>query len=108
MALWTCFAEVPGDQCIRTVSFVDDRLMWSSNPAGAAVAKERSDLFDQAFFLSCDAAKSRVASQVTRYDEGKLLVSEFGYACNTFFLAHAPWLGWHQLPSAAELQVRRQ
>ena len=59
MALWTCFVEQPGDQCIRTVSFVDDRLMWSSNPAGAAVAKERSDLFDQAFFLSYDAAKTR-------------------------------------------------
>ena len=50
---------------------------------GAAVAKERSDLFDQAFFLSCDAAKSRVATQMTRCDEGKLLASEFGYACNT-------------------------
>ena len=59
MALWSSMVESGPSQALSSMSFVDDRLLWSHTVEELRRAKALSDQFDQAFDLRCDRKKSR-------------------------------------------------
>ena len=61
MAMWSSMVESGPSLALSSMSFVDDRLLWSNTVEELRRAKALSDQFDQAFDLSCDRKKSRLA-----------------------------------------------
>ena len=59
MAMWSSMVESGPSLTLSSMSFVDDRLLWSNTVEELRSAKALSDQFDQAFDLSCDRKKSR-------------------------------------------------
>ncbi|CAE7217270.1 unnamed protein product [Symbiodinium sp. CCMP2592] len=78
MALWSQHVEVGGAGAVQTVSFVDDRLFWSSAPATLAAAKLRSSAFDSAYGFSCDVSKSKFVHRASDA-EVRALAADLGY-----------------------------
>eukprot|EP00439_Symbiodinium_sp_Y106_P051178 s1179_g6.t2 len=78
MAMWSSMVESGPSLALSSMSFVDDRLLWSNTVEELRRAKALSDQFDQAFDLSCDRKKSRFAHREPSV-EASTFASELTY-----------------------------
>ena len=86
MATWSFCVEGTDDSnsgVVRTVSFVDDRLVWSSSADALCGAMNRSNAFDAAYDFDCDRTKSRVGVRAGSV-AGAALAASMGYDAHDF------------------------
>ena len=82
MNVWSRVVEAGQASEVESLSFVDDRLFWTTSREAAVQAKRRSDLFDKAYLFRCEAAKCKVAFK-SSCDFGHDLASSFNYVAGS-------------------------
>ena len=73
-----CPVEAGEASQVESLSFVDDRLFWTTSQEAAVQAKHKSDLFDKGYRFRCEAAKCRVAFK-SSCEFGHDLAASFNY-----------------------------